>query len=141
MGAIGAAGTDGSQFQWAIDRYHRIWGRDLPAELLHFAVVELSRCLAHYNWGYNACFRWQAEPALREIAGAAPMLLLNAEHDLLAEQDAWAQRLVPDAGLEIIPRLWVSLICGGRPSTCASWRRLCERCGTVRRPPEPSSRR
>ena len=91
---------DGAQFGWAVERYTRTWGPDLPADLLHRAVVEISRNLPRYQWAYNACFRWLAEPALTAISGQRPMLLINAEHDMLADQDPWVQQVVPGARLE-----------------------------------------
>src|SRR5680860_357706 len=48
--------TAGSQFDWAVERYCRIWP-DLTAEMLQVAVVEVMRVLYRYDWGYQAAFR------------------------------------------------------------------------------------
>lgn len=78
--------ADGSQFRWAVERYHRVWGAATPPRLLHLAVVELMRALPHYPWAYNACFRYDPWPALLAYGGA--LFLLNAEGDMFARSDA-----------------------------------------------------
>jgi pimeloyl-ACP methyl ester carboxylesterase len=94
--------TEGSQFSWAIERYRRIWP-ELTADLLHLAVLELLRSGHRYDWGYRAAFRHDPAEPLR--TADAPVLLLDAEHDMLADKDAVAQRLRPDAELVILPGL------------------------------------
>ncbi len=94
---------EGAQFAWAIARYRRIWGPDLPAELLHVAVTELMRAGTRYDWGYNAAFRYDPAPQLQAFDG--PVLLLNAEFDSLAEKDPLAMRLARDARTAVLPGL------------------------------------
>jgi len=93
----------GSQFAWAIERYRRIWGPNLPADLLQIAVVELSRAGERYDWGYLAAFRYDPAPSLQAYDG--PVLLLDAEFDSLAGKDALALELARDARLCVLPGL------------------------------------
>lgn len=93
----------GSQFAWAVERYRRIWGPDLPDELLHLAVVELMRVADRYDWGYQAAFRNDPSEALEAVD--ARILLLNAEGDRLAAKDAAALELARDARLVVLPDL------------------------------------
>jgi pimeloyl-ACP methyl ester carboxylesterase len=93
----------GSQFTWAIERYRRIWGPNLPADLLQIAVVELMRAGERYDWGYQAAFRWDPAPLLQ--AFDSPVLLLDAEFDALAGKDALALELAGDAELAVLPGL------------------------------------
>jgi pimeloyl-ACP methyl ester carboxylesterase len=93
----------GSQFTWAVERYLRSWGPDLPRELLHLAVVELMRVADRYEWGYQAAFRFDPSEAL--AAADVPVLLLNAEFDRLAPKDALALDLARDARLVVLPGL------------------------------------
>lgn len=94
--------TEGSQFTWAVERYRRIWP-GLTADMLHLAVVELLRSGDRYDWGYRAAFRHDPAEALRGADGA--VLLLDAEFDLLADKDALALQLRPDAELIVLPGL------------------------------------
>ncbi|MEU8250577.1 alpha/beta hydrolase [Nonomuraea sp. NPDC048916] len=87
----------GTQFRWGVERYRRIWGADVPPEMLHLAVVELMRTRDRYDWAYQAAFRH--DPAASLAAGRAPVLLLDAEFDLLADKDALALELARDARL------------------------------------------
>jgi pimeloyl-ACP methyl ester carboxylesterase len=96
------ADVEGAEFAWAIERYRRIWP-DLTPELLHVAVVELLRVKDRYDWGYQAAFRH--DPAGPLAALRIPVLLLDAEHDMLAFADARAMQLAPDARLELLPGL------------------------------------
>lgn len=93
----------GSQFGWAVERYLRSWGPDVPRDLLHLAVVELMRVADRYEWGYRAAFRFDPSDAL--AAAGVPVLLLNAEFDVLAAKDAAAARLARDARLVVLPGL------------------------------------
>lgn len=93
---------EGGQFAWAVARYRRIWP-GLSAEMLHLAVVELLRAGEAYDWGYRAAFRHDPAEALR--TAPAPVLLLDAEHDLLADKDAVALELRPDAELVVLEGL------------------------------------
>jgi pimeloyl-ACP methyl ester carboxylesterase len=93
----------GSQFAWAVERYLRTWGPDVPRDLLHLAVVELMRVADRYEWGYQAAFRYDPSDAL--AAADVPVLLLNAEFDRLAAKDATAVGLARDARLVILPGL------------------------------------
>ncbi|GGO66581.1 alpha/beta fold hydrolase [Nonomuraea cavernae] len=87
----------GAQFGWGVERYRRIWGADVPPELLHLAVVELMRTHDRYDWAYQAAFRH--DPAASLAAEPAPVLLLDAEFDLLADKDPRALELARDARL------------------------------------------
>lgn len=94
--------VDGAEFRWAVERYQRIWP-DLTPELLHTAVIELLRVRDRYEWGYQAAFRH--DPAAPLAALEVPVLLLDAEFDLLAGKDARAMELARDARLEILAGL------------------------------------
>ncbi|WP_296605720.1 alpha/beta hydrolase [Nocardioides sp.] len=94
--------VDGAQFRWAVERYQRIWP-DLTPELLHTAAIELLRVKDRYDWGYQAAFRHDPSGPLASLD--VPVLLLDAEFDLLAEKDAMAMELARDARLEILEGL------------------------------------
>lgn len=94
--------AQGAAFDWAVERYTRIWP-DLTADLLHHAAVQLLRVKDRYDWGYQAAFRH--DPAESLAALDVPVLLLDAEHDLLADKDERALELAKDARLEILPGL------------------------------------
>lgn len=94
--------TEGAQFTWAVERYRRIWP-DLTPELLHVAVTQVLRVKDRYDWGYQAAFRH--DPAGPLAALTQPVLLLDAEHDMLAFADPIALELAADARLEILPGL------------------------------------
>jgi pimeloyl-ACP methyl ester carboxylesterase len=96
------ADIEGSEFSWAVERYRRIWP-DLTPELLHVAVVELLRVKDRYDWGYQAAFRH--DPAGPLAGLRIPVLLLDAERDMLAFADARAMELAADARLELLPAL------------------------------------
>ncbi|MCA9590666.1 MAG: alpha/beta hydrolase [Myxococcales bacterium] len=96
------ADVDGAQFRWVVERYQRIWP-DLSSELLHTAAVELLRVKDRYDWGYQAAFRH--DPAGPLAALEVPVLLLDAEFDLLADKDATAMELARDVRLEILKGL------------------------------------
>ncbi|WP_165950382.1 alpha/beta hydrolase [Actinomadura sp. GC306] len=93
----------GSQFAWAVERYLRIWGADVPPDMLHLAVTELMRVAGRYEWGYRAAFRYDPSDAL--AAADVPVLLLDAEFDMLAAKDALAMELARDARLTVLPGL------------------------------------
>ena len=95
--------SDGAQFQWALERYHRIWGADTPAWMLNIAIGDVLSISGRYHWGYQAAFRYDPEPALRELK--QPTLLLDAEFDLLADNDPLVQAMVSDCRTQIIPGL------------------------------------
>ncbi len=96
------ADTDGAEFDWAVERYRRIWP-ELTPDLLHTAVVELLRVRDRYDWGYQAAFRH--DPAEPLAALDVPVLLLDAEFDLLADKDARALELAKDARLVVLSGL------------------------------------
>lgn len=96
-----AVADDGSHFQWAWDRYVRIWGG--PPELLHIGATTLLSNLERYNVAYQAAFRYDPEPDLGSIR--CPVLLLTAEDDLLIESDRNAVDLFSDARLEVVEGL------------------------------------
>ena len=94
--------AEGSQFSWAVERYQRIWP-GLTAELLQVAAVEVLRVADRYDWGYRAAFRH--DPAAPLAATDLPVLLLDAEFDLLADKDPLALELARDARLVTLPGL------------------------------------
>lgn len=96
------ADVDGAQFRWVVERYQRIWP-ELTPELLHTAAIELLRVKDRYDWGYQAAFRH--DPAGPLAALDVPVLLLDAEFDLLADKDAKAMELAKDVRLEILKGL------------------------------------
>ena len=93
------ADTDGAQFAWAVERYQRIWP-ELTPELLHVAVMELLRVKDRYDWAYQAAFRHDPAEPLASLR--IPVLLLDAEHDMLAFADPIALELAADARLEVL---------------------------------------
>jgi pimeloyl-ACP methyl ester carboxylesterase len=93
----------GSQFGWAIERYLRVWGPDVSPRMLHLAVVELTRIADRYEWAYQAAFRYDPSDAL--AAADVPVLLLDAESDMLAPKDPLAMELARDARLVVLPGL------------------------------------
>jgi pimeloyl-ACP methyl ester carboxylesterase len=88
-------------FDWAVARYRRIYGEDAPPAMTHVAVVELLRVAERYDWAYTAAFRHDPAAALAAFPGR--VLLLDAEHDLLADKDPVALALARDARLVIVP--------------------------------------
>lgn len=92
----------GVQFDWAIERYQRIWP-NLTADLLQVAVTELMRAVDRYHWGYRAAFRHDPSGPLAALD--QPVLLLDAEHDLLADKDPVAMELARSARLVTLPGL------------------------------------
>ncbi|GGM46126.1 alpha/beta fold hydrolase [Dactylosporangium sucinum] len=94
--------AEGAQFAWAVERYRRIWP-GLSPQMLQVGVVEVMRVAARYDWGYQAAFRH--DPAAPLAAVAAPVLLLDAELDLLADKDPVALALARDARLVTLPGL------------------------------------
>jgi len=90
----------GDQFDWALARYHRIWGEDTPPWMLNAAISDLLSVWDRYFWGYQAAFRYDPEPALRMLK--QPALLLDAEGDLLAEFDPLVEAMVADCRTKII---------------------------------------
>ncbi|MCD9198695.1 alpha/beta fold hydrolase [Aeromicrobium wangtongii] len=93
---------EGAQFDWAVERYRRIWP-DLSAEMLHIACIEVLRVFDRYEWGYQAAFRH--DPAAPLAALDVPVMLLDAEFDMLAHLDAKAMELAKDPRLNILPGL------------------------------------
>ena len=88
-------------FDWAVARYRGIYGEDAPPAMTHVAVVELLRVAERYDWAYRAAFRHDPAAALAAFPG--PVLLLDAEHDLLADKDPVALALARDARLVSVP--------------------------------------
>lgn len=76
--------ADGSHLTAMWDRYTRIW-TDPPLDAKHRAVIDVLGALEHYNWGYNAAFRYDPMPTL--LALGMPVLFLTAEDDALADAD------------------------------------------------------
>ena len=85
--------SQGSQFDWAIQRYKRIWP-EVTADALHVAVTEVMRVVERYDWGYQAAFRHDPRQPLSDLD--LPVLLLDAEHDMLADKDPLAAELARD---------------------------------------------
>lgn len=94
--------AEGSQFRWAVERYKRNWP-ELDAALLHTAVVQCLRVAERYDWAYQAVFRHDPAPQLAALD--VPVLLLAAEHDMLADKDPVAMRTAQRAHLQIMPGL------------------------------------
>lgn len=94
--------AEGSQFAWAIERYRRIWP-GLSPQMLHDAVLQVSTVLPRYTWGYHAAFRHDPAPSLADLR--VPVLLLDAEHDMLADKDAVAMQVAQDARLVVLEGL------------------------------------
>lgn len=93
--------TPDAPFTWGVERYRRIYGEDTPAEMVHLAVTELLRVPDRYDWAYRAAFRHDPGPTLAAFAG--PVLLLDAEHDMLADKDPVALATARDARLVVVP--------------------------------------
>lgn len=93
---------EGAQFAWAIKRYRRIWP-ELTPEMLHIAVTQALRVKDRYDWAYQAAFRYNPSEPLRAVS--VPVLLLDAEHDMLAFADEHALELLADGRLEILTGL------------------------------------
>lgn len=94
---------DGSHLRWAWDRYVRIWGADSDPALLTLGALNLLAVQERYHWAYNAAFRHDPAPALAALR--CPVLLLNAEHDLLAHTDERALALLAQGRVEVLPEL------------------------------------
>lgn len=94
--------AEGSQFDWAVERYRRIWP-EITAEMLHLACVEVLRVADRYEWGYQAAFRH--DPSAPLAALDVPVLLLDAEFDMLAHLDAKAMELAKNPRLQILKGL------------------------------------
>jgi pimeloyl-ACP methyl ester carboxylesterase len=92
--------TPEAPFTWAVERYRRIYGADASPGMVQTAAVELLRVADRYDWAYRAAFRHDPAPSLAAFAG--PVLLLDAEHDLLADKDPVALGLATDARLVVV---------------------------------------
>lgn len=92
--------SSGSQLAWALERYTRIYGADAPPWMLNLAVVDLLRVADRYDWAYRAAFRHDPQPSLAGFEG--PVLLLNAEHDMLRGKDKVALAHARDARLVVV---------------------------------------
>ncbi len=95
--------AEGDHLRWAWERYQRIWGADSDPAILHLAVTQILNVLERYEWAYNAAFRYDPAPALPNLT--CPVLLLDAEHDILAAYDEPTAALLADATIEIVPEL------------------------------------
>jgi len=96
------ADVDGAAFTWAVQSYQRIWP-ELTPDLLHVDAVKLLRVTDRYDWGYQAPFRHDPSEPLASLR--VPVLLLDAEFDMLADKDPLALELAQQARLEILPGL------------------------------------
>lgn len=61
------------------------------------------RVVQRYHWAYQAAFRHDPREPLAALD--VPVLLLNAEHDMLADKDPAALQIARDARLVTIPEL------------------------------------
>lgn len=86
-----AVAADGSHLNGMWDRYTRIW-ENPPLAAKHRAVIDVLGALEHYNWGYNAAFRYDPIPALQALD--VPVLFLTAQHDALADADRRCAALI-----------------------------------------------
>ena len=92
--------ADGSHFQYAWERFRRIWWGEPSLELLTLAVINMASNHERYGWAYNAAFHYDPVPDLPKLG--CPTLFITPEHDLLAEEDQRAVGLVPDSRLVLI---------------------------------------
>lgn len=92
--------ADGERYRWALERYAGIYGPDTPTEMTHLAISELLFVAERYPWAYNAAFRYDPTPALAEVQTAT--LLLNAEHDMFADQDEVAAALLQRGAARVV---------------------------------------
>ncbi len=95
--------SSGTQFEWAVERYRGIYGADVPAWMLHRAVLDLLRVAERYDWAYRAAFRHDPARSLEAFDG--PVLLLAAQFDMLADKDPIALQDAQDARLVIVEGL------------------------------------
>ena len=93
----------GRHFEWAWERYKQNFGPDAPLELVNRAAISVTANHDKYNWGYEAAFQYDPEPALRRLS--CPVLFLTPEEDGLAEADRTAAEFMAQADLHIIPSL------------------------------------
>ncbi|MFN8535812.1 MAG: alpha/beta hydrolase [Dehalococcoidia bacterium] len=89
-------------YDWAWQRYQRIWGGDDPA-LNTVAIIQLLQAGPRYNWAYNAAFRHDPAPSLASLA--CPILLINPENDLLNFTDPRVLEMKPSARFVKVPGL------------------------------------
>lgn len=94
---------DGTQFQWAVQRYRRIYGDDVPVWILNRAVLDIVSVAERYDWIYKEAFRHDPSASLAAYDG--PVLLLNAEFDSLVAHDKAGLELARDARLVLIDGL------------------------------------
>lgn len=94
---------DGSHLQWLWERYQRIYGADSPPCLLHNTVVQFLKAGERYQWAYQAAFRYDPAPALRNLK--RPVLFLVAENDLLAYKNKEAVAITPNSREQVVPGL------------------------------------
>jgi pimeloyl-ACP methyl ester carboxylesterase len=95
--------SDGSHLQWLWERYQRIYGADTPPGLLHSAVAQFLKAGERYDWAYQAAFRYDPTPALRNLK--QPVLFLVAENDLLAYKNEEAIAITPNSRGRVVPGL------------------------------------
>jgi haloalkane dehalogenase len=95
--------AEGRHMQWAWERFIRIWGGETDPRLLTLGAVNLLAVAGRYEWAYNAAFRYDPEPALRGLD--IPVLLLNAEGDLLAHLDPAVAGVLPQCQRVTIPEM------------------------------------
>ncbi|MCK4784306.1 MAG: hypothetical protein KAV87_11185, partial [Desulfobacteraceae bacterium] len=86
--------------QWLWERYQRIYGADSPPLLLDDAVVQFLKVGDRYDWAYQAAFRYDPAPALRNLK--QPVLFLVAENDLLAYKNEEAIAITPNSRGQVV---------------------------------------
>jgi pimeloyl-ACP methyl ester carboxylesterase len=91
---------DGSHLKLVWKRYQRIYGADSPPSLLNSAVVQFLKAGDRYHWAYQAAFRYDPAPALRNLK--QPVLFLVAENDLLAHKNKEAVAITPNSREKIV---------------------------------------
>lgn len=95
--------SDGSHLKWLWERYQRICGADSPPFLLNNAVAQFLKAGERYQWAYQAAFRYDPAPALRNLK--QPVLFLVAENDLLAYKNEEAVAITPNSRGQVVPDL------------------------------------
>jgi len=82
---------DGSHLSLMWNRYSRIWNQP-PLAAKNRAVLDVLGALEHYNWGYNAAFRYDPVPTLLSLE--IPVMFITAEFDALADADRRCAELI-----------------------------------------------
>ncbi|MBM3504493.1 MAG: alpha/beta hydrolase [Alphaproteobacteria bacterium] len=81
-------------------RFQRRWGTDGENAMLRMAFTENHNVYPRYHWGVRAFADYDLSSALRSLS--CPILVLSAEHDPMASDDADAARSIPGARHAVI---------------------------------------